>query len=155
MITSLRFGYARFLSSQPWDVFATLTFDRSHRANLCHERSPEWVDKAFRRLIQFTNEQLYGKRWLRNTPHKGVVWARSQEPHADGTLHYHACIHSPSVEISQALMRAMSGWWKRRYGFARIEPPRSTSSVVEYLVKHVVPGLSVEVDFSHNFPKAE
>ena len=74
----IREAYAQFLMSHPWDVFLTLTFDRRF-ANPQYGISPERADKDFRRLIRYVNEQLEGKRWMRKSSHKGVIWARAQE----------------------------------------------------------------------------
>ena len=146
----VREAYAQFLMSHPWDVFLTLTFDRRF-ANPQYGISPERADKDFRRLIRYVNEQLEGKRWMRKSSHKGVIWARAQEAHADGALHYHATLHSPSTPISPQLITAIREWWERRFGFARAEVPRSQEDVTRYLIKHMGNPGSAEMDFSYNF----
>ena len=74
----IREAYAQFLMSHPWDVFLTLTFDRRF-ANPQYGISPERADKDFRRLIRYVNEQLEGKRWMRKSSHKGVIWAERRK----------------------------------------------------------------------------
>ena len=154
MNVKLRDGWREFLQPHPWSVFLTLTFDRKcrpYRYGLNSERA----DKDFRRLIRFVNESLYGKRWLRKTKHKGVVWARVQEPHAAGTLHYHACLYSPSEPITSSLIRAIKDWWEANFGMARSEIPRSKDTVVEYLTKNMGDPERAEMELSYNFPKSE
>jgi hypothetical protein len=146
----LREAYAEFLMGHPWDLFLTLTFDRKKYAPMFIQ-SHEKADKDFRRLIQYVNECLYGKRWLRDSKHKGVIWARVQEPHVDGSLHFHACLHSPSAPIPAALIRAIRDWWGSRYGMARSEMPRCQGDVVRYLVKHIADPERAELDISRNF----
>lgn len=152
----LRSAWAEFIAKQPWDVFCTLTFDRRCYSPR-HDISPEKVDKAFRRLIRYLNEHLYGARWMRTCPHKGVIWVRSQEPHKDGVLHFHACLRSPSAPITQALLDAASRWWEHKFGFARFEAPRSQGDVIGYLTKHTgADGWAhAEMELSYNFPKIE
>ena len=150
MSSRLRQAYAEFLRRYPWDLFVTVTFDPNLRS-LAHHRNPERSDKDFRGLICFTNERLYGKRWLRRTKHKGVIWARVQEPHVTGSLHFHALVHSPSAPITLPIARAVETWWERRYGMARVEVPRSQADVAKYLVKYVGEVDQAELDFSVNF----
>ena len=149
-LLKLRRSWEEFLTPHRWDVVMTLTFGtRTCRPWL--ELSPERADKDFRRLIRFANEQLYGKRWIRKTWHKGVVWVRVQEAHRDGTLHYHACLHSPSKAISGSLVALLQGWWSRRIGMARVEVPTNHARAVAYVVKNAGCGPAVEVELSHNF----
>jgi hypothetical protein len=152
----LRLAWMGLIGTQHWDVFVTLTFDR-RLYSPHHDISPEKADKAFRRLIRYFNEWLYGARWMRKSPHKGVIWARSQEAHKDGVLHFHACLQSPSRPMTQGLLQAALRWWKHRFGFARFELPRSQRDVISYLTKHVGPGgcEAAEIELSHNFPKIE
>ena len=151
---NLRKAWVELLVPHPWAVFVTLTFDRKRR-QYAYARNPERADKDFRRLIRFINEELYGKRWLRTTEHKGVIWARVQECHHDGMLHYHACFYSPTVAITPALVRGLKDWWELKFGMARSEVPVSKRAVVEYLTKHVGNEELAEFDLSHNFPQRE
>ena len=154
MNVKLREGWKRFLQPHPWGMFLTLTFDGKHRSYK-YRLSPERADKDFRRLIRFVNESLYGKRWLRKTKHKGVVWARVQEPHATGTLHYHTCLYSPSKPFTSNLLRATKDWWETNFGMARSEVPKSRDAVVEYLTKHIGDPERAEMELSYNFPKSK
>ena len=147
-------AWAELIGRQKWDVFLTLTFNRRY-SSPSHSIIPEKPDKDFRRLIQFFNEQLYGVRWMRRTPHTGVVGVRSQEAHGDGVLHYHACLRSPSTPIPDSLIRAAREWWKCRFGSARSEAPRSQIDVIAYLIKGVGRWGNTEMELSNNFPKIE
>jgi len=153
-IKSLRAAWVKFLQPHPWAVFITLTFDQKRRPYQ-FTQNPEKADKDFRRLIRFINEELHGKRWLRKTSHKGVIWARVREPHRDGALHYHACLYSPSEPITPSLIRVLKDWWESKFGMARSEVPRSKDAVVEYLTKHVGNPKLAEIDLSYNFPRRE
>lgn len=148
--TRLRQAWVSFLLPHRWGAFLTLTFDRKRYA-LGYSVSPERADKAFRRLIQFCNECIYGRRWLRDTKHKGVIWARVEEAHADGALHLHAVIYAPARTISADLLRAMKDWWARHFGLARIEIPRSLDDVLHYLTKHIAFPDRAELCISNNF----
>lgn len=151
--TKLRPAWTSLLLPHPWEVFLSLTFSRQHRLqpDVCQRPA----DRCFRRLVQFVNENLYGKRWLRTTPHKGVVWARVDEAHRNRMLHFHACLYSPSAPIPQSLIRAIKDFWERNFGFARSEAPHSRSAVIEYMTKHVGNPELAELYLSHNFPKRE
>ena len=154
MRTRLSEAYAEFLAPHPWQVFLTLTFDRKRiRPNF--SVLPQWADKAFRRLVLFFNEHLYGPRYLRTTKHKGVVWARVAEAHRDGVLHFHAVLYSPSGSIPEDLIRAAENWWNGQFGMARAEIPRSHKDVLRYLTKHVGDPERAELDLSWNFRKLE
>ena len=152
--TKLRQAWVSFLLPHPWQLFLTLTFDRK-RASPRHSVSPEWADKRFRQLIRFANERIYGKRWLRTTKHKGVIWARVDEAHADGVLHFHAVIYAPSRSFPESLVRAVKNWWERHFGMARIEIPRSIDDVLHYLTKHVAFPDHAEIQISNNFQYPE
>jgi hypothetical protein len=149
----LRDQWVEFLGCYHWQCVLTLTFDRT-RYSLRTHRVPEQADKAFRRLIQYINETLCGPRWMAKSPTQGVVWARVQESHWDGVLHFHAVIHSPAGGMSLQLTRLVGAWWKSRYGFARSEIPVSKEAVLRYLVKNIGSFDSVELEISHNFGKA-
>ncbi|MDQ1108373.1 hypothetical protein QE424_001532 [Stenotrophomonas rhizophila] len=146
----IRAAYTEFLLTHPWEVFLTLTFDRRYFTPR-YGISPEKADKDFRRLIRHINEQLEGPRWMSKSTHKGVIWARTQETHADGVLHYHACIYSPSTPIGRALVDELAEWWGRKIGSARVEVPRSVDDVARYLTKHMGDPERAEMDFSYNF----
>ena len=145
---ALAAAYAELLSRQSWHWFCTLTF----RAR--HERSfggvhPERADKAFRFFVSCLNRHCFGKNWHRR-PHGGVQWARGQEFHKDGRIHFHAVLAAPECDLNH-LARRMDwvDWWWREFGIARIEPPQSQQDICEYVSKYVVK--DGEVDFSPNF----
>lgn len=136
------------LLRQRWHWFATLTFRASHegRSGGIH---PEKADKAFRFWVSHVNRECFGKNWHRR-PHGGVQWARGQEFHKNGRIHFHALLAAPECDLN-ALTRRMDwvDWWWREFGIARIEPPTSQQDVAEYVSKYVVK--DGEVDFSPNF----
>lgn len=148
--TSLHSAWLGALHPYPWEVFLTLTFSKSRMAG---GTSSEGANRAYRRLVRFVNEKLYGRRWLRTTKHKGIVWVRIEEGHADGMLHYHACFYSPSVQISPELIKEMQVWWRQRFGLAEAEAPKSRMAVLRYLLKSLLRSAPGELDLSHNFPR--
>ena len=146
-------AFAEMLSRRPWHWFVTLTF------RVDHERAsggmhPEKADKAFRVLFSKINRECYGVRWFKR-PDGGIQWARGQEFHKSGRIHFHALAAAPTADLS-SLTRRMRwvDWWWREYGIARIEPPDSQESVNRYVSKYVTKeGKGGEVDFSPNFDR--
>lgn len=149
-LAALRESWAEFLLQYQWDVFVTLTFDRTRRSYR-YDRHSEKADRDFRRLVRFVNEKLYGIRWSRISKHGGVVWVRVVESHADGTLHYHACFHSPSKPFTPELVQATGAWWQANVGMARSEVPKSREAVIGYLAKHVGDPERADIEISFNF----
>lgn len=146
--TRIRDAYAELLARQPWHWFVTLTFRPDHERPTGGVH-PEKADKAFRVLISKINRECYGVRWYKR-PDGGVVWARGQEFHKDGRIHFHALAAAPTADLN-SLTRRMRwvDWWWREFGIARIEAPRSQADVNAYVSKYVVK--DGEVDFSPNF----
>lgn len=141
-------AYAEMLARQSWHWFVTLTFKPKHEGPRGGVH-PEKADKAFRLLASCINRECFGKNWHRR-PHGGVVWARGQEFHRSGAIHFHAVMAAPEVDLN-SLTRRMDwvDWWWREFGIARIEPPQSQQDVCDYVSKYVVK--DGEVDFSPNF----
>lgn len=161
-------GYVELLSREPWHWFCTLTFsptkrirdkwtgeqrtvDRFHPIRGMHL---EAADKAFRYFLRSVNERLYGKRWMvKPDAHGGVVWARGQEFHKSGRVHFHSLLAAPDVDLNSAASRYYwHEWWYREFGRNQIERPRDQDDVLGYVSKYVTK--DGEVDFSHNFGKA-
>lgn len=110
---------------------------------------PEAADKAFRYFVSCLNREIYGPKWATRW-HRGVQWARGQEFHRDGRLHFHALISAPTDDLNKLCSRyAWHEWWYREFGRNQIEQPRSQSEVAGYVSKYVVK--DGEVDFSPNF----
>ena len=103
--SELRHAWVSMFQPYPWQVFLTLTFDRKRIAP-SYSVLPHSADKAFRGLVLFFNQRLYGPRYRRKTKHKGVVWVRVAEAHRDGVLHFHAVLHAPSGPMPEDLIRA-------------------------------------------------
>lgn len=159
-------GYAELLAREPWHWFATLTFsptkvvrdrytgkdiavDRFHPLRGMHL---EAADKAWRWWVFEINKAVYGGNW-RRIPHGGVVWARGQEFHKSGRVHFHAVIAAPSDDLNKLASRyRFHEIWYREFGRNQIERPRDQDEVVGYVSKYVAK--DGEVDFSPNFGTA-
>jgi hypothetical protein len=150
---ALRNSWVEFLGHYDWSMVITLTFDRK-KFRPSFDPDSERAETAFRQLIRYLNEQLYGRRWMSKPPRGGAVWARVHEPQKDGTLHYHAVLYCHSSSITAELLVNLREWWRARYGLAVVEVPRSKSATLRYLVKHVGSFENAEVEFSYNFKKA-
>src|SRR5690242_15074633 len=87
-------GYAELLRRIPWQQFWTLTFrlSKSGRNGGMHG---EAADKAFRYFVSCLNREVYGPKWSTRW-HGGIQWARGQEFHRDGRLHFHAVAAAPT-----------------------------------------------------------
>lgn len=141
-------AYAEMLSRRAWQWFVTLTFrpDKERPSGGIH---PEKADKAFRLLISCINRECFGKNWHRH-PERAVMWARGQEFHKSGRIHFHAvaaCAHADLNDLTRRM--AWVDWWWREFGIARIERPTDQDHVTAYVSKYVTKG--GEVDFSPNF----
>lgn len=151
--TRERDAYAELLAREPWHWFATLTFKRDHQ-RASGGMHPEKADKAFRFFIRNLNESIYGPRWM-SAPRAqgGIVWARGQEFHKDGKVHFHAVLAAPDRDLDRCCSRYQwHEFWFREFGRNQIEPPRSQADVLGYVSKYVTK--DGEVDFSHNFGTA-
>lgn len=146
--TRARDGYAEMLSRRPWHWFVTLTFrpDHERASGGIH---PEKADKAYRVLLSKINRECYGVRWYKR-PDGGLMWARGQEFHKSGRIHFHALCAAPTADLNTLTrrMRWVDFWWSE-FGIARIEAPESQQAVNEYVSKYVTK--DGEVDFSPNF----
>jgi len=147
-----RDAWAELLGREPWHWFTTLTFRRDHERN-SGGIHPEKADKAFRFFIRCINESLYGKRWMRYAPHGGIVWARGQEFHKDGKIHFHAVLAAPDRDLNTSSRYWWHEWWFKEFGRNQIEKPHSQEDVVGYVSKYVTK--DGEVDLSPNFGTAK
>jgi hypothetical protein len=100
---------------------------------------PEAADKQFQIFVIQLNRALYGPRWLKHG--RGVRWVRALEYQRRGTVHYHVLL----AGVSGLRPRACAEIWKKRAGFARIEPIRDMVAVLRYFSKDVLRG--GELDF--------
>jgi hypothetical protein len=149
--TRERDAYAQLLAREPWHWFATLTFKPKHQSN-SGGMHPEKADKAFRYWISHINEYLYGVNHRRKA-HGGVVWARGQEFHQSGRVHFHAVLAAPDRDLNASASRYQwHEFWYREFGRNQIEQPRSQDDVLSYVSKYVTK--DGEVDFSQNFGTA-
>lgn len=142
-------AYASLLVRHPWHWFASLAFNPAHERTKVGGVHPEKADKAFRFWMGNLNREIYGPRWAKK-PHGGLVWARGQEFHKDGRIHFHALVAASTDDLNRLARRLT--WldnWYEQFGFARIERPRSDRQVCSYVSKYVVK--DGEVDFSKNF----
>lgn len=141
-------GYAELLQRVPWQQFWTLTFklSKTSRTGGMHE---EAADKAFRYFVSCLNRSIYGPKWASRW-HGGIQWARGQEFHRDGRLHFHAVAAAPTDDLNRLASRyEWHEWWYREFGRNRIEAPRSQADITGYVSKYVTKG--GVVDFSRNF----
>lgn len=141
-------GYAEVLGRVPWHQFWTLTFraDRGSRNGGMHA---EAADKSFRFFVSSINRELYGANWGKRW-HRGIQWARGQEFHRDGRLHFHAVAAAPDGDLNRLMSRyRWHEFWYREFGRNRLEAPRSLADVAGYVSKYVTKG--GEVDFSLNY----
>lgn len=144
-------------------MFATLTFRRErfyteratgkivavNRTGNNGSMHPEAADKAFRFFVSCLNREIYGPKWGSRW-HRGIQWARGQEFHKDGRLHFHALLSAPTGDLNHLVSRYQwHEWWYREFGRNQIEQPRSQHDVASYVSKYVVK--DGEVDFSQNF----
>ena len=147
-----RRAWADLLLRHEWHQFWTLTF-RAHCESAAGGVHPEAADKAFRFFVSNINRELHGPRWAKKE-HGGVVWARGQEFHRSGRIHFHAVAAHPEADLN-SLMRRLSwmDFWFKHYGIARIEPPDSQGDVAGYICKYATKG--GEVDLSPNFGRKQ
>jgi hypothetical protein len=143
-------AYAELLQRRPWHWFVTLTFKPDHERT-SGGMHPEKADKCYRVLISKINREIYGVRWYKR-PDGGLQWARGQEFHKSGKIHFHAVVAAPNDDLNALTrrMRWVDFWW-REFGIARIEPPESQEDVNAYVSKYVTK--DGEVDFSPNFDR--
>ncbi len=156
-------AWASVLERYPAHLFATLTFrpyrrftDKYTGTTVEVPRTtarggmhPEAADKAFRFFISSINRDLYGNSWGRRW-HRGLQWARGQEFHKDGRLHFHAVIAAPQNDLwNITRISRWHAWWLDEFGFNRLERPRSQRDIAAYVSKYVTKG--GEVDFSNNY----
>ncbi|MDQ3525128.1 MAG: hypothetical protein M3451_08765, partial [Chloroflexota bacterium] len=156
-------AYVDLLAREPWHWFATLTFSpekkvrdkwtgelrKVDRFHPIHGMHLEAADKAFRWFNFELNKSLYGNNW-RRVPHGGVVWARGQEFHRSGKVHFHCLYAAPDVDLNSVASRYY--WhevWFREFGRNQIERPRDQDDVLGYVSKYVTK--DGEVDMSPNF----
>lgn len=151
--TRERDAYAALLAREPWHWFTTLTFARDHE-RASGGMHPEKADKAFRYFISHLNEHIYGdQREIRGRSRRSIVWARGQEFHKDGKVHFHAVLAAPDRDLDACCSRYQwHEWWFQHFGRNQIEIPRSQEDVLGYVSKYVTK--DGEVDFSANFGKA-
>lgn len=160
-------AYASMLERQHWRWFCTLTFsptkrvtDRVSRKTITVDRFHpirgmhlEAADKAWRWWIFELNKTLYGNNW-RRVPHGGLIWARGQEFHKSGRVHFHAVIAAPDGDLDALASRY---WWHelwyREFGRNQIEQALSQADIAAYVSKYVAK--DGEVDLSANFGKVE
>lgn len=145
---SANLGYVELLSRVCWHWFVTLTFRPDHQL-ASGGMHPEKADKAFRVLLSKINREIYGTRWYKR-PDGGLCWARGQEFHKSGRIHFHAVVAAPDADLNELTrrMRWVDYWWEE-FGIARIERPSSQDHVTAYISKYVTK--DGEVDFSPNF----
>lgn len=141
-------GYAELLQRLEWQQFWTLTFRVEH-GSATGGVHPEKADKAFRFFVSCLNREIYGPAWSKR-PHRGIQWARGQEFHRDGRLHFHAVAAAPTDDLNRLMSRyEWHEWWFKEFGRNQIEAPRSQLDITGYVSKYVAKG--GVIDLSRNF----
>lgn len=141
-------AYAELLRRTSWQQFWTLTF-RLSKTGRNGGMHGEAADKAFRYFVSCINRELYGPKWSKRW-HQGIQWARGQEFHRDGRLHFHAVAAAANDDLNRLMNRYQwHEFWYREFGRNQIEAPRSQADITGYVSKYVAKG--GEVDFSKNF----
>lgn len=140
-------AYSGMIERYAWDWFCTLTF-RPSRETGCGVH-PEAADKAFRFFLSCLNRSIWGTRWYKKYD-KQVIWARGQEFHISGKIHFHAVLAHPTMDLNKVARRLdWMDFWYENFGIARIEKVTSRLAVSSYVSKYVAK--DGEVDFSPNF----
>lgn len=139
---SCREAWAEWLSAEPWDAFVTLT-----DPGLSH---PEHMSKRCRYLETQINEHLYGRNFRRKGKGIETIWGLERQTR--GSVHAHGLVRLPDHDITDPNQFSLRYWqdfasklgYDRRTrkpsGFARIDLPRSTDDVVDYVTKYAVKG---------------
>lgn len=114
----------------PWKSFITLTF----KDIVTRDQS----EHAFRFLVQYLNQKLYGNHYTRIVGHCYFSYVVGFEYQKRGALHMHVLVDKP-VDFS-----AIHSLWcgldksKPRFGFAWIQPVNDLVGMARYMVKYVV-----------------
>lgn len=141
-------GYAELLQRHHWHQFGTFTF-RPKAESRTGGMHPEAADKAFRFYVSCLNRELYGPKWSTRW-HQGIQWARGDEFHKDGRIHFHALFASAAQDLNGLMSRyAWHEFWYKNFGRNQIERPRSQADIAGYVSKYVTKG--GEVALSRNF----
>lgn len=135
-------AYSGWLSAHPWDLFLTMT-----DPGLSH---PEAMGKRTRHFMNMVNTHLYGNNWKRRTD--GIEWVTGLETQKRGSWHSHSVIRLPHNDINDRSQFSIIDWKQKAEelgGWAKLERPRQSSDIVEYVCKYVCK--EGELDWSQGF----
>lgn len=134
VIPTLRESWGDWIAAQPWDLFVTLTPEK--------QTHPEALLKRFRYVCNHYSDHVYGRNWAKRG--LGVQWLVGLERFKSGWPHCHAVVRFPLVDIRGQEGKAIfdlaywQKWTSETGGFCRLDLPRSTDAVVNYVSKYVV-----------------
>ena len=128
---SAREAWGKWLSSEPWDLFVTLT-----DPGFPH---PETMLKRCRYFEAKVNDSLYGRGWQRKG--QGIETVTGIERQRRGSVHTHAVWRLPDHDVRDRQHFSLRYWQKFASdlgGFAWLQVPRDSADVVAYVSKYVV-----------------
>lgn len=144
-----REAWSTWLSAEKWDVFLTLT-----DPGLSH---PEHMAKRWRFFETTVNKSLYGKNFRRKG--LGIETIVGLERQQRGSVHAHGLIRLPDHDAKDPNQFSWRHWQKfasNLGGWAKLDIPRSSADVVDYVTKYVVKDgeLIIGPNFNPNNPRS-
>jgi len=144
-----RKAWSDWLSTEPWDVFLTLT-----DPGLSH---PEAMYKRWRYFENNVNRKLYGNNFKRRG--QGIETVVGLERQNRGSVHAHGLIRLPDHDAKDPGQFSWRYWQKfatELGGWARLDIPRSNKDVVDYVTKYVCKegDLILGSNFNPNAPRS-
>jgi hypothetical protein len=142
-------AYTQWLSSEPWDLFLTMT-----DPGLSH---PEAMYKRTRYAMNQINKSLYGKHFYKKG--LGIEHVIGLERQKRGSVHSHTLIRLPHHNVKDRNEFPL-GYWHARInklgGFAKLELPNDSINTVDYVTKYVCKGGEIYLSetFIPSAPKA-
>lgn len=142
-------AWSAWLSKEPWDAFVTLT-----DPGLSH---PEHMSKRFRYLENLINRSLYGNNYKRRG--QGIETVCGLERQNRGSVHAHALVRLPDHDINNPVYFSWRHWQKKASdlgGWARLDIPKSSNDVVDYVTKYVCKEGEILLgpNFNPNLPRS-
>ena len=141
-------AFSDWLSKEPWDCFLSLT-----DPGLSH---PEAMYKRTRYFFNLINRKLYGRNFYKRGV--GIEYVIGLERQKRGSVHSHSLIRLPDHDINNRSAFSIIDWNEEATklgGWAKLERPRNSNDVVDYVTKYVCKGGEVFLSESFNpsYPK--